>query len=113
MDDLSLPKFRPPISTHDTNGHRLSRAAVASCRRDVCGANRVDGKTDDSTGRLGRIAPGLVDACCALSAQIGAKDPSRPLLRNGADDRLKGNPFIQLFLFQRAMMNGKAAQLAI
>jgi hypothetical protein len=35
------------------------------------------------------------------------------LLRNGADDRLQGDSFIQLFLFQRAMMNSKAAQLAI
>jgi hypothetical protein len=38
----------------------------------------------------------LHDICCAT-----------------AYDRLQGDPFIQLFLFQRAMMNGEAVQLAI
>jgi hypothetical protein len=56
-------------------------------------------------GSLGRIAPcdyrqlcllRLHDICCAT-----------------AYDRLQGDPFIQLFLFQRAMMNGEAVQLAI
>src|SRR5262249_31996018 len=36
-----------------------------------------------------------------------------PLLRDGTYYRLQRNPFIQLFLFQRAMMNGEAVQLAI
>lgn len=40
-------------------------------------------------------------------------NPSRFELRDGTYDRLQGDPFIQLFLFQSAMMNAEAAKLAI
>ena len=39
--------------------------------------------------------------------------PSRSELGDGTYDRLQGDPFIQLFFFQRAMMNGEAAKLSI
>jgi len=87
--------------------------AVASCRRDVCGANRL-------AGFLGRIAPRDDRQICLLravrpdrSTGTATGNPSRSELRDGTYDRLQGDPFIQLFLFQRAMMNGEATQFAI
>ena len=44
---------------------------------------------------------------------VKARDTLELLLGDGADNRLQSDPFIQLFLFQRTMMNGKATQLAI
>ena len=41
------------------------------------------------------------------------QSPSRLLPRDGTYDSLQGDSFVQLFLFQRAVMNGEAAQLAI
>lgn len=117
--NLSFRKFRPLINSCDGNGaNALVDPAVAPCRRDVCGANRVDGRR--TIHILGRIAPCDYMQIYLLralhpdrSTSTATGNPSRHLLCDGTYDRLQGDPFIQLFLFQRAMMNGEAVQLAI
>ena len=114
-DDLSLPKIRPPIDPCDS-GEPIGGSIVPT-RRTARVRWRYGRFKFVSTRDLGRIAPrpsaDLLVARCARKIGNKHNDPSRPLLRDSADDRLQGDPFIQLFLFQRAMMNGEAAQLAI
>jgi hypothetical protein len=80
--------------------------------------NPCDRNWGHRAGFLGRIAPRDYRQIYLLRAvrrptNTSAGSPSRILLRDGTYDRFQGDPLIQLFLFQRAMMDGEAAQLAI
>lgn len=109
--DVSLPKIAFACGRVESRFD----GSIVPMRRVRC---RLVAAFDDSNSsqlveHLGRIAPGDEDLFVVCGTLGSGHNTSRLMLRNGADDRLQGDSFIQLFLFQRAMMNSKATQLAI